>query len=66
MALADCHMHYSPGRFFAAIELKTILAHIVMNYDVKMANGDGRPENVWFGRTSLPNPKAEVLFRKRV
>ncbi|KAF8324738.1 cytochrome P450 [Amanita rubescens] len=38
--------HACPGRFFAAIELKTMLAHIVMNYDVKMADGGGRPENV--------------------
>lgn len=37
-----------------------------MNYDVKMADDSGRPENVWFGRDSFPNPKAEVLFRKRV
>ena len=43
-----------------------MLAHILLNYDVKMANGGGRPENMWFGQTSLPNTKAEVLFRKRV
>ena len=43
-----------------------MLAHIVLNYDVKMANGTGRPENMWFGRSTLPNPTAEVLFRKRV
>ena len=56
----------SPGRFFAANELKAMLAHILLNYDVKMADGGGRPENMWFGRSSLPNTKANVLFRKRV
>ena len=43
-----------------------MLAHIVLNYDVKMANGGGRPANVWYGASSLPNTKAEVLFRKRL
>ncbi|KAF8657579.1 hypothetical protein AX14_007845 [Amanita brunnescens Koide BX004] len=57
--------HACPGRFFVANELKTILAHILLNYDVKMANGDVRPESMWFGRAALPNTKAEVLFRKR-
>ncbi len=26
---------YSPGRFFAADELKALLAYIVLNYDIK-------------------------------
>jgi hypothetical protein len=42
-----------------------MLAHVVLNYDLKM-DGGGRPENVWIGRTSLPDPKAQVSFRKRV
>ena len=32
---------YSPGRFFAANQLKAILAHIVLNYDLKIG-GDGK------------------------
>ena len=66
LAKADDHIYCSPGRFFAANEVKAILAHILLNYDVKIANGGGRPENMWFGRYCLPNTKAEVLFRKRV
>ena len=66
LAKADCHICCSPGRFFAANELKAMLAHILLNYDVKMANGGGRPENMRIGQSSLPNTKAEVLFRKRV
>ena len=63
---ADYHIYRSPGRFFAVNELKAILAHILLNYDVKMADGGGRPENLWIGVSSLPNTEAEVLFRKRV
>ena len=66
LAKADYHIYCSPGRFFAANELKAMLAHILLNYDVKMADGGGRPENVWIGVSSLPNTGAEMLFRKRV
>jgi len=59
-------LHCSPGRFFAANEMKTMLAHVVLNYDIKMADGGGRPEDVWFGRFPVPNPEAQVSFRKRV
>ena len=43
-----------------------MLAHILLNYDVKMANaGGGHPESTWVGRAALVNTQAEVLFRKR-
>jgi cytochrome P450 len=36
--------HACPGRFFAAIQLKTMLAHILINYDVKAeVEGVGLP-----------------------
>ncbi|KAF9559724.1 cytochrome P450 [Agrocybe pediades] len=56
--------HACPGRFFAANELKAMMAHILLTYDVKLA-GDSRPQNFWFQGFSSPNRKAEVLFRKR-
>ncbi|KAF5350899.1 hypothetical protein D9758_010538 [Tetrapyrgos nigripes] len=30
--------HACPGRFFAAAELKSLVAHILLNYDIKFAN----------------------------
>jgi cytochrome P450 len=57
--------HACPGRFFAANELKLMLAHIVMNYDVKLEKEGERPEDMWFMSSCIPNPKAEVMFRKR-
>jgi len=55
--------HACPGRFFAATELKLMLALVVMKYDVKL---DGpHPENLWVVTSCVPNPKGEVLFRKR-
>ena len=56
---------YSPGRFFAANELKAMLAYIVLNYDLK-AGGDGsRPANIYFASSVVPSPTGTVLFRKR-
>ncbi|KAF8220171.1 cytochrome P450 [Tricholoma matsutake] len=55
--------HACPGRFFAAEMLKLTLAHIIMNYDVKL-EGE-HPKNTWILSTCLPNTTAEVMFRKR-
>lgn len=58
--------YFSPGRLFVAAELKSMLAHVLMNYDIKMPNGAGRPANIRIGQEMLPDVTAEVLFRKRV
>jgi cytochrome P450 len=55
---------HSPGRWFAATELKTMLAHAVVTYDVKLKDEGSRPPNQWFGTSCIPNRSAEVLFRK--
>lgn len=55
----------SPGRFFASMELKCIVAYVLLNYDVKMRNEGERPPDVWFGPFSVPDPKAQVMFRLR-
>ena len=56
--------HACSGRFFSALLLKLVLAHVVLRYDVKFEIG-GRPEDVIVGYNQLPNPHAEVLLRKR-
>lgn len=33
--------HACPGRFFVVNELKVMLAHVLLNYDIKMADGRG-------------------------
>ena len=56
---------YSPGRFFAANEIKVMMAHIIMNYDIKFENEGVRPANKWFGLSLAPDPTVKVFFRKR-
>ena len=57
--------HVCPGRYFAACELKLMLAHVVMTYDVKLEKEGVRPPDMWVMDLCVPNPYAEVLFRKR-
>ncbi|KAJ6568361.1 cytochrome P450 [Mycena vulgaris] len=57
--------HACPGRHFAAVELLGILAHIVLNYDVKLQNDEGRPQNQYIASACIPHASAKVLFRKR-
>ena len=58
--------HACPGRFFAAQELKLLLAHFLVYYDVRLDSVEQtRPKNVWFGMSCLPNPQAKIVLRKR-
>ncbi|KIL65474.1 hypothetical protein M378DRAFT_24046 [Amanita muscaria Koide BX008] len=57
--------HACPGRFFVANELKVMLSHILLNYDIKMGDERGRPKNWKFGVHGGPNTTAKMLFRKR-
>ncbi|TCD70621.1 hypothetical protein EIP91_002652 [Steccherinum ochraceum] len=53
-----------PGRFFANFELKAMLAHLILNYDIKMDGPAVRPENVQFRYGVAPHRTAKVMFRK--
>lgn len=55
--------HACPGRFFAAAELKVLLAYIICNYDFKFSDGK-RPKNKFFSFSCLPDFRAPLLLRK--
>jgi hypothetical protein len=48
----------------AAIEMKALLAHIVVTYDVKFEDGKGVPPELRMGAFRFPG-NANLLFRKR-
>lgn len=54
----------SPGRCFAAIQLKALLAHIVLTYDVRFEEGKGMRERRFVAGVLLPG-KADLEFRQR-
>ena len=55
--------HACPGRFFASLEMKLVLAYIFMNYEVELLKS--RPPNVWFGQSMLPPMKATIKVKRR-
>lgn len=59
------HAFFSPGRFFAANEMKMLMAHLVMTYDIKMEKSSVEPPHSTIGDALIPDNKAKVLCRKR-
>lgn len=60
------HGTYScPGRFFASLEIKIILVRLIMDFDFKFPEGQGRPENLRAHEFIFPNPNGELLIRAR-
>ena len=47
------------------MELKAILAYLVMNYDMELEGGAVRPKDFIFGFSVIPSAKAVAVFRKR-
>ncbi|RYN54751.1 hypothetical protein AA0118_g9129 [Alternaria tenuissima] len=57
--------HACPGRFFAANEIKMILARLILEYDIGMPNGETeRYPNIEMGRQSIPHPGKTLTFKK--
>lgn len=54
-----------PGRFFASLEIKNILVRLIMDYDWKLPEGQGRPENLRAHEFIFPNQKATLLMKGR-
>ncbi|KAF8200826.1 cytochrome P450 [Pholiota molesta] len=58
--------HACAGRFFAAMELKIMLAHILLEYDFGYQPGiTQRPKNLIFNGAIIPDPKTHLLFKAR-
>ncbi|PYI24536.1 cytochrome P450 [Aspergillus violaceofuscus CBS 115571] len=58
--------HACSGRFFAAHEIKLIMAHFLLHYDFQFAGGrTKRPENYTFELQNMPDETVEVLIRRR-
>jgi cytochrome P450 len=57
--------HACPGRFFAANEIKLIMARILLDYDLKMP-GDKteRYKNIQNGVDELPDTTGEIMVRR--
>jgi cytochrome P450 len=61
--------HACPGRFFASNEIKIVLIHLLMFWEIRLEGGeDGkgeRPGNYINNFSVMPNPMAKVELKKR-
>lgn len=57
--------HACPGRFFAANQIKMVLAQLLLSYDVRLKEGQARPKCMVVMMSRTPDMKGEVLFRRR-
>jgi hypothetical protein len=58
--------HACPGRFFVAVELKLLVAHILERYDLRMTDDEPcRPRNIETNTSMIPDPAKKILLRKR-
>ncbi|KAK6826398.1 hypothetical protein RU639_005612 [Aspergillus parasiticus] len=58
--------HACSGRFFAANEIKLIMAHFLLHYDFRFAGArTERPSNYTFELQNMPDETVEVLVRRR-
>ncbi|KAI1176314.1 cytochrome P450 [Nemania sp. FL0916] len=55
-----------PGRFFASTKIKIMLVYLLEHFDVRLAENEQRPQNVYTGTVCLPDMQASTLFKRRV
>ncbi|KAM0272214.1 hypothetical protein ACHAQH_008796 [Verticillium albo-atrum] len=58
--------HACPGRFFAGNEIKMVLAYFLLKFEIRLKEGEGRPKGMMMVMSKMPDPNAEILFRRRV
>lgn len=57
--------HACPGRFFAANEIKLILARLLLDFDFKMPEGETkRFDNVVVASSIIPDARKEIMLRR--
>ncbi|KAJ7026187.1 hypothetical protein C8F04DRAFT_966687, partial [Mycena alexandri] len=54
-----------PGRFFPTVQMKGVMAHILMNYDVRAQIEGIRPPNISLWMFVIPHPRGKILLRRR-
>ncbi|KAI9751190.1 MAG: hypothetical protein M4579_006169 [Chaenotheca gracillima] len=57
--------HACPGRFFASHEMKLMLVELLLGYEMKFREGEGRPPNMVHDFANTPNLAAEIMFKAR-
>ena len=56
---------FSPGRFFASMELKAVLAYLILHYDMRFEGEAGRTANFNLSFSVIPSQNAVIQFKRR-
>ena len=56
--------HICPGRFFASNELKLVMAHVLLKYDIRLAEGCD-PKVLYHGFYGMIDPTIRFEVRRR-
>lgn len=56
--------HACPGRFFAANEIKLIVARMLLQYDIRLPEGTQMLPRIVMGATSQANPRVQIEFKQ--
>lgn len=57
--------HACPGRWFAGHATKMIVAAILLRYDLKFKDGEGKLKTFLFQTTNMPDPKTRIMVRRK-
>ncbi|KAL8974903.1 MAG: hypothetical protein Q9197_000872 [Variospora fuerteventurae] len=57
--------HACPGRYYASLEIKLMLAHLLLKYEIKWPEGKSRPANMAHDFATPPSPMAEMMFLEK-
>jgi len=59
--------HCSPGRWYAAMVMKHLMAYLLLKYDMTLPDSAKgvRPADLDIAGVHIPNISAHVLFRRR-
>ncbi|KAF7519302.1 hypothetical protein G7054_g13136 [Neopestalotiopsis clavispora] len=57
--------HACPGRYLGHINIMLALAEVLLRYDIKNHDGQGRPKNIEIEAMAAPDPDHEILIRSR-
>jgi cytochrome P450 len=58
-------VHLCPGRLFAAMELKVLLATILMRYDFRVEDTETAYQSGVRGLMFIPDPKKKMWMKRR-
>ncbi|KAE9582136.1 hypothetical protein CGMCC3_g1419 [Colletotrichum fructicola] len=57
--------HACPGRYLGHLNIKLVMAELLMEYDVQTTLKSGRPKNIEFEALVAPDPDFEILLKSR-